>query len=221
MQYLPPAWKHAHVTSTLKPGKDSGLMSFRNISLLDTIGKLFKKILLTMILREVSRRGFLRNEQFRFGPIHSTALQLARLVERVPGNLEEKKLTGTFFPDVAKAFDIVWFDGLLHKLTVLNFLSYLVKTISSYLHGRMFAVSSKHPHLIVVACGLASVCQRHAYAFPPRRVGSLHGQNDYHSHVPSVSGARQLPGDLSQRHRAVVGRMEDRLRPEEHRDALR
>jgi hypothetical protein len=69
--------------------------------------------------------------------------------------LDEKRLTGAFFPDVAKAFDTAWFYGLLYKLTVLNFLSYLVKTISSYLHGLMFAVSSKHPHLLVVACGLA------------------------------------------------------------------
>lgn len=57
------------------------------------------------------------------------------------------------FPDVATKSDTVWFDGRLHKLTVLNFLSYLVKTISSGLRGRTFALSSKHP--LVVACGLA------------------------------------------------------------------
>jgi hypothetical protein len=34
---------------------------------------------------------------------------------------------------VAKAFDTVWVKGLLYMLTVLSFLSYLVKTISSYL----------------------------------------------------------------------------------------
>jgi hypothetical protein len=39
---------------------------------------------------------------------------------------------------VAKAFDTVWVDGLLYKLTILSFPSYLVKTISSYLKGRTF-----------------------------------------------------------------------------------
>jgi retron-type reverse transcriptase len=39
---------------------------------------------------------------------------------------------------VAKAFDSVWVVGLLFKLTALNFSSYLVKTISSYLHNRKF-----------------------------------------------------------------------------------
>jgi hypothetical protein len=42
---------------------------------------------------------------------------------------------------VAKAFDTVWVKGLLYKLTILNFPSYLVKTLSSYLHGRTFQSS--------------------------------------------------------------------------------
>jgi hypothetical protein len=64
-------------------------------------------------------------------------LQLARLVERITRNFGEKRLTGAVFLDVAKAFDTVWIDGLLYKLTLLNFPSYIVHTIS-YLRGRAF-----------------------------------------------------------------------------------
>ena len=39
---------------------------------------------------------------------------------------------------MAKAFDTVWIDGLLYKLTLLNFPSYIVHTISSYLRCRTF-----------------------------------------------------------------------------------
>ena len=56
-------------------------------------------------------------------------------------NFGEKRLIGEVFLDVAKAFDTVWVDGLLSKLTVLNFPSYLVKTKASYLNSRMFEVS--------------------------------------------------------------------------------
>jgi retron-type reverse transcriptase len=42
---------------------------------------------------------------------------------------------------VAKAFDTVWIDGLLYKLTLLNFPSYIVHTIASYLRGRTFEAS--------------------------------------------------------------------------------
>jgi hypothetical protein len=48
-------------------------------------------------------------------------LQLARLVERVKRNFDERQLTGAVFLDVAKAFDTVWIKGLLNKLTLQNF----------------------------------------------------------------------------------------------------
>ena len=105
------------------------------------IGKLFEKILSARILHEVSERGLMQDEQFGFRPRHSTSLQLARLVERITRNFGEKRLTGTVFLDVAKAFDTVWIDGLLYKLTLLNFPSYIVHTISSYLRGRTFEAS--------------------------------------------------------------------------------
>jgi hypothetical protein len=104
--------------------------SYRPTRLLDTVGKLFEKILLVRVLQEVSKRGLLRDEQFGFQPRHSTTLQLARLVERVNRNFDERRLTGAAFLAVAKAFNTVWVKGLLYKLTVLSFTSYLVKNIS-------------------------------------------------------------------------------------------
>jgi hypothetical protein len=138
-QHFPRAWNLSRVISILKPGKDPSLpSSYRPISLLGTITKLFKKILVSRFLSEISGRGLLRDEQFGFRPKHSTTLQLARLVERVTRNFGEKGLRGAIFVPVAKAFDTVWVDGLLSKLSILNFPSYLVKIISYYLHNRTF-----------------------------------------------------------------------------------
>jgi hypothetical protein len=121
------------VVSIPKPGKDPTLLSYRPISLLDTIGKLLKKILLTMFLWEVNEHGPLRDEQFGFRSRHSTTLQLVHLVERVNGIFDEKRFASAFFFDVAKAFNTIWVKGPFYKLTILNFPSYLVKTVSSYL----------------------------------------------------------------------------------------
>ena len=60
--------------------------SYRPISLLDMVGKLFDRLLLASIVMELSGRRLLRDEQFGFRPKHSAALQLARLVE-CPGTL--------------------------------------------------------------------------------------------------------------------------------------
>jgi len=81
----------------------------------------------------------MRDEQFGFRPRHSTFMQLARH-ERITRNFGEKR-TGAFFLNVAKAFDAVWIDGVLYKLTLLNIPSYIVHSISSYLRGRTFEVS--------------------------------------------------------------------------------
>ena len=99
---------------------------------------LFAKILLTRILSEISGSGLLRDEQFGVRLHRSTVLLLARLVERVSRDFGEKRLTGAVFLDVAKTFSILWVDGLLYKLTVLNFALYLVKIIFSYPYDRMF-----------------------------------------------------------------------------------
>ena len=174
---------------------------------MDTIGKLFEKILLARILHVVSERGLMRDEQFGLRPRHSTSLQLARLVE-ITRNFGEKKWTGAVFLDVAKAFDAVWIDGLLYKLTLLNFPSYIVHTISSYLRGRLFeasfqtATSSRRGMRTGVAQGglisrpLQSVCQRHAPTLAPRRVSPLRGRHS-HSHVTQADAARQLHGVLT------------------------
>jgi dihydroorotate dehydrogenase len=44
-------------------------------------------------------------------------------------------ITGAVFLDVAKALDTVGIDGVIYKLTILNFPSYLIHTISSNLPG--------------------------------------------------------------------------------------
>jgi hypothetical protein len=83
----------------------------------------------------------MRDEKFGFLARQSTSSQLACLVERKTMNFGEKRLTGAVFLDVAKAFETVWIDGLLYKLMILYFPSYLIHAISSYLRGRTFEVS--------------------------------------------------------------------------------
>jgi hypothetical protein len=68
-------------------------------------------------------------------------LQLARIVERITRNFGEKRLTGAVSLYVDKAFDTVWIDGLLYKLTLLNLPSYTVHTISTYLRQRTLETS--------------------------------------------------------------------------------
>jgi hypothetical protein len=83
-------------------------------------------------------------------------LQLARLVERVNRNFDEKRLTGAVFLDLAKALGTVWVKDLLYKLTIQSFPSNIVKTIS--------CVDSNVAHVLPVSHTLTSC---HAGWFVP------------------------------------------------------
>jgi hypothetical protein len=72
----------------------------------------------------------MRDEQLGFRPRRSTSFQVACLVERMTWNSGGKRLRGAVFLDMIKAFDTVWIDGLLYKLTLRNLRSYIVHTIS-------------------------------------------------------------------------------------------
>jgi hypothetical protein len=156
--YFPPVWKHARVISILKPGKDPALpSSYRPISPLDTIGKVFEKILLGRILSEESV-GYCVMSSLVSDPniAHPCSCTASLKVSR---NFGEKRLTSAVFLDETKAFDTVWVDDLAYKLMAFKFPSYLVKTIPSYLRSRTFeasfqAATSSHRHMrAIVAQG--------------------------------------------------------------------
>ena len=205
----------------LKVGKDPATpLSYRPASLLDTIGKLFKKILLSRILYAVTGRGLIRDEQFVFRPKHSTALQLSRpvLVARVSRNFDEKRQTGAVYLDVAKTFDTVWVDGVFYKLPILNFPSYLVKTISSYLKSPTFEASfqtatssSRRKRAGIAQGGIISPVLFSLYAndmpssSPPLLAGSLCKRHRGHSHVSSASAASQIAVAATNRPTFVTG----------------
>ena len=140
-------------------------------------------------------RGLLCDEHFGSSPNHSTALQLARHAERVSRNLGERRQTVAVFLHVAKAFDTAWVDGLLYKLTIFNFFSFLAKTVSSCLKGRTFEVRfqaspSTSSGWNYFTRSVKPVCQRHSRALSPRRVDTLRIRHGRHTNVPSDGVAR-------------------------------
>jgi len=83
----------------------------------------------------------MRKKHFGFRPGHRLSLILARLVDRITSHFSGKRLTGGVFLDVAKPFGTIWIVGVLYKLTLINFTSYIFHSISSYLKARKFEAS--------------------------------------------------------------------------------
>ncbi|TLM24616.1 hypothetical protein FEC23_18985, partial [Acinetobacter baumannii] len=68
--HFPGIWKLGKVIALPKPGKDRNPSSYRPITLLSHVGKLFERLL----LRRMSPHILLRPEQFGFRSGHSTTL---------------------------------------------------------------------------------------------------------------------------------------------------
>lgn len=142
LSYFPSCWKIAKVIPILKPGKDpSSPSSYRPISLLASISKLFERIILDRLLENINSNDVLPPEQFGFRRGHSTVHQLKRMVNCINNNKAVSKSTAMALLDVEKAFDNVWHEGLIYKLNIFNVPLYLTKIIRNYLQNRTFRVS--------------------------------------------------------------------------------
>jgi hypothetical protein len=142
LAYFPVKWKNAKVVPILKPDKNpSDASSYRPISLLSSISKLFEKIILTRMMLHINENSIFADEQFGFRHGHSTTHQLLRVTNLIRSNKSEGFSTGVALLDIEKAFDSVWHEGLIVKLKKFNFPIFIIKIIQNYLTNRTLQVS--------------------------------------------------------------------------------
>lgn len=140
--YFPHHFKTAKVIPILKEGKDrKSAISYRPISLLSTIGKIFERVIFIQMNTFVNEKDIIKAEQFGFREGHSTVHQIKRIVNLIINNKKRKISTGMVLIDIEKAFDSVWHDGLIYKLEKINTPIHLIKLLTSFLRNRTFIVS--------------------------------------------------------------------------------
>jgi len=141
LSYFPPLWKISTIILVHKHGKPkNSTSSYRPISLLPSLGKLFEKLLLKRLQNISEINKIIPNSQYGFRAHHSTLHPLHRLTDAISSSLEQKKYCSGVFLDVAQAFDKVWHDGLLYKLKT-NFPAPYYLILKSYLTHRSFQVN--------------------------------------------------------------------------------
>ncbi|GBN50181.1 hypothetical protein AVEN_1961-1 [Araneus ventricosus] len=82
-------------------------------------------------------------QQYGFTAQLPTTHQLLQVVEHIHKGKNSNLLTAAIFLDIAKAFDKVWTEGLIHKLIAYKFPRYIIKIIHSYLTDRYFTLIIK------------------------------------------------------------------------------
>lgn len=86
LSFFPDDWKRGQIITIPKPGKNhADPVSYRPITLLPTIAKIFKIIVLRKL--KCKTEHLIRDEQFAFRQQHSTVLQLIKLTDQLCKNL--------------------------------------------------------------------------------------------------------------------------------------
>jgi hypothetical protein len=139
---FPKSWKEAKNTTLPKHGKDPKFpQNLSLISLMFTMGKLFRKVILKILQKLIDEGGLLNASQIVFRARHSTTLQCMRLTDYVTLNFNSKISTAAVFLDIEKTFDTTWYNGLLYKLSKLEFSTNLIKLIGYFLSQIKYRVS--------------------------------------------------------------------------------
>ena len=143
LKYVPQLWKVAEVIMIPKPGKSPHeVTSYRPISLLPIMSKLFEKLLLKRLEIIIEKKQLIPDHQFGFRKQHSTIDQVHRITNVIERSLEGKKICSVIFLDVAKAFDQVWHEGLNHKLKMILPVQYS-EILNSYMTERYFRIKQE------------------------------------------------------------------------------
>lgn len=139
--FLPDSWKMAKIIMIYKDGKPvHDPNSYRPISLLPAIVKLFEKLVLNRILPFIDENHLIPDIQFGFRNRHSSIEQIHRIVATIDEALENKEYCPAVFMDISQAFDRVWHQGLIHKLSKTLPANYCA-LFHEYLRNRKFQVS--------------------------------------------------------------------------------
>lgn len=136
LKHVPECFKIAQIIMLKKPDKPAEQVeSYRPISLLPAISKLFEKLFLKRLKPFINIPDF----QFGFRNHHSTIDQVHRVITVVEKAFEEKEYCPAVFLDVSQAFDRVWHKGLVYKMSKMLPRNYC-QLLESYISERKFRV---------------------------------------------------------------------------------
>jgi len=101
--FFPPQWKIAKTIMIQKPGKPTELAeSYRPISLVPVLSKLFDKLLLSRLLEMIERPKIIPNHQFEFRYRCAIIEQIHRLVKKINIDMDAGRYCTAAFLDDQK-----------------------------------------------------------------------------------------------------------------------
>ena len=126
----------------LQPDKLPSLTtSYRPISLISSIIKLFERVIEQRPRSHLQQIGFINKHQSGFRKAKSTDDHLFRLSQSIMESFNREEHVVAAFLDVEKAFDNVWHTGLKYKIFQLDLPTKMTRWFSDFPVGRIIQVN--------------------------------------------------------------------------------
>lgn len=140
---FPDCWKTARIFPIKKKNLDPSLPeSYRPISLLSNLGKIYEIIIYNKLQEHTNKNNLIPDNQFGFRYGHSTIHAITKLTSDICYKLNNKICTGAVAIDMKAAFESVWLDGLLFKLLKMNFHVDIIHLLHDMLYNRKFVTTN-------------------------------------------------------------------------------
>ena len=133
---VPSSWKISNVCPIFKFGNPFLPSNYRPVSLLNSIGKVFERIIFKYIYNHLKDIDYFTPLQSGFMPGDSTVNQVIGIYHEIYALDDRLEFRAVFF-DISKAFDKVWHKGLLFKLNRAGIHGKLPAWFSNYLSNRL------------------------------------------------------------------------------------
>ena len=124
------------MTPIFKKGDPTLFKNYRPISLLPTISKVLEKIIFTQLSSYFNEAKLFFDNQYGFRPKHCTEYAALELVDRIINHMDKNEVPINIFLDLAKAFDTIDHNILLHKLRFYGLDGASLLLFESYLSNR-------------------------------------------------------------------------------------
>lgn len=136
----PKAWQIDRITPIPKPNKDhTHPKNYRPIAVSSTVGRLLQKVIAARLQHYCYELGFFGPNQSGFQINRSGIDAILPLYQSIIHNQDINFFTSLLQTDFSKAYDTVWHNGLLYKLThsnKLNIRGPILKWIDNFLKNR-------------------------------------------------------------------------------------
>lgn len=137
---FPTAFKQALVVPVFKSGDVTSMSSYRPISLINSIAKIFEVFLKGKLNDHLLSQNVLSVNQYGFLQNKGTDLAIEKHITSIVNSTDDSKYTMSVYLDFQKAFDVIDVDILIRKLSSYGVKGQVLKLFKSFCKDRKQAV---------------------------------------------------------------------------------